>query len=242
MKRTLLLALSLVILGTPASAAAQPIAPTSDLTGLFKLRVDDPKPTKPPLLPETKPVEPPKPVPVVYAVVEGDNLSKIGTAHNVEWQRLWAKNTQLTNPDLIHIGDQITIPFPDEVLSRELPAVVSLPKATPGVAPTQSYAGGNTYDYGYCTWYVKNRRGASLPNGLGNANTWYSRATDMGMAVGSAPRAGAVGTTTRGGLGHVVYVESVNADGSINISEMNYEGFGVTSHRTTSASEFLYIY
>lgn len=105
-----------------------------------------------------------------------------------------------------------------------------------------SYGGGNTYDWGYCTWYVKERRGASLPNGLGNANTWYSRAQQMGMATGSAPRAGAVGTTTRGSLGHVVYVESVNADGSINISEMNYQGFGVKSYRTTSASEFLYIY
>jgi surface antigen len=62
------------------------------------------------------------------------------------------------------------------------------------------------------------------------------------MSVGSEPRAGAVGTTTRGSLGHVVYVESVNGDGTINISEMNYKGFGVQSSRTTSASEFVYIY
>ncbi len=240
MKRILTLALTATILATPATALAEPKAPF-DFTGVFSLKVIE---TKPPevLLPPAKPVEPPKPVPVVYSVVEGDNLTKIGTAHNVEWQRLWAKNTQLTHPDLIHIGDQITIPFPDEVLDRALPAIVSLPKATPGVAPLANYDGGNTYDYGYCTWYVKNRRGASLPNNLGNANTWYSRASGMGMAVGSVPRAGAVGTTTRGSLGHVVYVESVNADGSINISEMNYQGFGVTSSRTASASEFLYIY
>lgn len=111
-----------------------------------------------------------------------------------------------------------------------------------GAAPVRDYGGGNGYDYGYCTWYVKNRRGASIPNNLGNANTWYSRAASMGMAVGTEPRAGAVGTTTRGGLGHVVYVESINGDGTINISEMNYKGWGIKSSRTTSASEFVYIY
>lgn len=245
MKRILTLALTVGILATPASALAQPLSPYTSASELFKgLEVksfgvpDVVVAPKPPV----KPAEPPKPVPVVYTVVEGDNLSKIGTAHNVEWQRLWAKNTQLTNPDLIHVGDQITVPFPDEVLDRPLPAVVSLPKETPGVAPIANYGGGNTYDYGYCTWYVKNRRGASIPNSLGNANTWYSRAAGLGMAVGSTPKAGAVGTTTRGALGHVVYVESVNADGSINISEMNAPTWGAVTYRQASASEFLYIY
>lgn len=200
------------------------------------------KPIETTLIP-TKPVEPPKPPePVVYLVVDGDNLTKIGTAYNVEWQRLWAKNTELTNPDLIHVGDKITIPEPSEQLSREIPATVALPATTAGVVPLRDYGGGNTYDYGYCTWYVKNRRGASIPNGLGNANTWYSRAAGMGMAVGSVPRAGAVGTTTRGGLGHVVYIESLNPDGSTNISEMNAPVFGGVTYRTASAGEFLYIY
>lgn len=190
-----------------------------------------------------KPIEPPKPPePVVYLVVAGDNLTKIGTAHNVEWQRLWAKNTELKHPDLIYVGSKLTIPEPSETLSREIPAQVSLPATTAGVAPLRDYGGGNTYDYGYCTWYVKNRRGASIPNGLGNANTWYSRAAAMGLSVGTTPRAGAVGTTTRGYAGHVVYVESVNDDGTINISEMNYKGFGIKSSRTASATEFVYIY
>lgn len=190
--------------------------------------------------------KPADPKPVVYIVAEGDNLTKIGTKHNVKWQRLWDKNKQLKHPDTIHTGDKIIIPLASEKLKkRPIPASVSLPVATPGVRTptlTANYTGANTYDYGYCTWYVKNKRGASLPNGLGNANTWYSRAQAMGMAVGSKPRAGAVGTTTAGGLGHVVYVESVNANGSVNISEMNFRGWGVQSSRTTSASDFLYIY
>lgn len=253
MKTLITSLLTVSILATPSAAAAQPQLPISKQYDLFTLQVLD-KPAVPnititPPKETPKPVaEPTKPEPVIYLVVDGDNLSKIGTAHNVEWQRLWAKNTQLTNPDLIHVGDKITIPEPSEQLSREIPAAVALPTVTPGVAkPTAqaaagNYGGGNSYDYGYCTWYVKNRRGASLPNGLGNANTWYSRAAGMGMAVGPTPRAGAVGTTTRGALGHVIYVESVNADGSINISEMNAPVFGGVTYRTAAASEFSYIY
>lgn len=243
MKRILTL-LALTIFSSCAMSATASAAPFE----WFSIKVENkPAPIAPIIQelpkPEEKKPEPPKaPEPVVYLVVSGDNLSKIGTAYNVEWQRLWAKNTQLTNPDLIHPGDKITIPEPSEQLEREIPAQVQLPATTPGVAPRASYDGGNSYDYGYCTWYVKNRRGASLPNGLGNANTWYSRAAGMGMAVGSTPKPGAVGTTTRGSLGHVVYVESVNPDGSINISEMNAPTWGGVTYRTAGAGEFLYIY
>lgn len=246
--KKLLTLLTLTLLTTcviPAKASAAPfewfsIKVEKRTAPTIPLPVEQPKPE-----PTPEPViEPPKaPEPVVYLVVEGDNLSKIGTKYNVEWQRLWAKNTQLTNPDLIYVGDKITIPEPSEQLQRDLPALVALPTKTPGVVATKPvYDGSNTYDYGYCTWYVKNRRGASIPNGLGNANTWYSRAASMGMAVGSTPKPGAVGTTTRGSLGHVVYVESVNADGSINISEMNAPTWGAVTYRTAGASEFVYIY
>jgi surface antigen len=254
MKPLLTSALTVAILATPTTALAQPLSFNSDINSIFSFKypttsqplVIQPDKKEEPKQKAVTPAEPVKPAPVVYTVVDGDNLSKIGTAYNVEWQRLWAKNTQLTNPDLIHVGDQITIPTPDEVLQRDLPAVVNLPANTPDVTPLQNYSAssgaGNTYDYGYCTWYVKNRRGASLPNGLGNANTWYARAQAMGMAVGSAPRPGAVGTTTRGSLGHVVYVESVNGD-SITISEMNASaGWGAVNTRTASAGEFQYIY
>lgn len=249
MKRLLTSVLAVTIIAAPGSALAQPIAPQSDIDSIFSLQpAVINKPVLPPTKHEEKKPDPKPPEPVVYVVVDGDNLTKIGTAHNVEWQRLWAKNTQLTHPDVLKVGDKITIPLADEKLERAIPEAVALPAVTPGVvaptpqARTGNYGPGNTYDYGYCTWYVKNRRGSSIPNSLGNANTWYSRAYDLGMAVGSTPRAGAVGTTTRGSLGHVVYVESVNADGSINISEMNAPVFGQVTYRTASAGEFLYIY
>jgi len=101
---------------------------------------------------------------------------------------------------------------------------------------------GNTYAPGNCTWYAKSRR-PDLPNSLGNANTWYSRAAGMGWNVGSSPKKGAVGTSTRGWLGHVVYVEGVSLDSrTITISEMNYAGLYSTRTRVADASEFNYIY
>lgn len=254
MKRLITGVLAIAILASPATAVAQPTLNKNALTSLIELKVIAAEPAVLTVAKEVKQApEPPKPVAVVYLVVEGDNLTKIGTANKVEWQRLWAKNTELKHPDRIYVGDKITIPLPDEVLARELPAVVSLPVVTPGVIPApagtakpqapapRGASSGNTYSAGYCTWYTKNKR-PDLPNSLGNANTWFARAQALGLPTGTEPRAGAIGTTTRGALGHTVYVESVNANGTVNISEMNYKGWNITSYRTTSAGEFQYIY
>lgn len=100
----------------------------------------------------------------------------------------------------------------------------------------------NSYVWGQCTWYAKNKR-PDLSNNLGNANTWYTIAASEGVAVGTEPRVGAIGATTEGYYGHVVYVESINADGTVNISEMNYAGgVGVIHYRTVMPGEFVYIY
>lgn len=165
----------------------------------------------------------------------------IAEREHTTWPRLWNKNTDLKDPDLIQIGQVLLIPDESEVLEdRPVPVHETPATASPGIV-SRGYNGGNTYDAGYCTWYVKNRR-PDLPNNLGNANTWYYRAAAQGLPVGSTPRAGAVGTTTAGDLGHVVYVERVNGDGTILISEMNYAGLYSQRTRTANAGEFLYIY
>jgi surface antigen len=263
MKRLLSVLLLVALLVSPASAAALPLQSNIKLNSAFQIKVSESATPTIQLPPKPKAAaEPPKleaPQPVVYTVVEGDSLSLIGTAHKIEWQRLWAKNTQIEHPDVIRIGELITIPLPEEQLQRELPAAVSLPSVTPGVetaavaAPATpahqvqdvvvgNYGGGNTYYSGQCTWYVKERRGSSIPNMLGNANQWFANAQRMGMATGTTPRAGAVGTTERGSSGHVVYVESVNSDGSIVVSEMNYDYKGSVRTITTNASQYRYIY
>lgn len=101
---------------------------------------------------------------------------------------------------------------------------------------------GNTYTPGNCTWYAKSRR-ADIPNSLGNANTWYSRAASLGWNVGLTPKKGAVATSTAGWAGHVAYVEGVSLDGIwVTISEMNYSGLYSMNTRTVHYTEFQYIY
>lgn len=83
------------------------------------------------------------------------------------------------------------------------------------------YGLGGPYGAGQCTqwaWYKRQ----DLPPTLGNANTWASRAGAAGYAVDRTPSAGAIFQTSSGWYGHVGYVEAVNADGSILVSEMNY--------------------
>ena len=60
-----------------------------------------------------------------------------------------------------------------------------------------------------------------------------------GYTVNNTPKAGAVMQTSQGAYGHVAYVESVNDDGSVKVSEMNYNGGpGVVSSRTISPAKW----
>ena len=102
---------------------------------------------------------------------------------------------------------------------------------------------GNSYAYGYCTWWVKAKR-PDLPNQLGNAGAWLSGAKNSGLNTGSAPQVGAAVITREGPIGHVAYVEAVNGD-EITISEMNYSGWNKTDTRTIKANDGIvrgYIY
>jgi len=138
--------------------------------------------------------------------------------------------------------------IPDGVKPAPAPSVVSNSIATGNSRGTSSSMGsfgtakfsgiGNTYTWGQCTWYVASRR--PVPGNWGNAIGWYYNAQVSGYGTGSVPRAGAIGWER---MNHVVYVESVNSNGTVNISEMNWGGRpGVVHYRTEPASRFLYIY
>jgi surface antigen len=123
-----------------------------------------------------------------------------------------------------------------------LEEMVPIEPPKPVYTPPATYYPGNLYAPGNCTWYAKSRR-ADLPNDLGNANTWAYMAASEGFATGYAPRAGAIGVSQLGSLGHVVYVESVNYDGSFNLSEMNYQGLYIISGRqSVSPAGWTFIY
>lgn len=192
----------------------------------------------------------------------GDTLEAIATAHGTDYVRVFNANEQIANPDVINAGDSVRIPSVDEqlpdrygVYAAALTTYVAAPAPASGVsngtygtavayqaaavAPVaRGVVPGNGYVWGNCTWYVKNMR-ADLPNNLGNGGSWTGNAAAQGYATGYAPRAGAVAEEP----GHVAYVQSVNADGTINISEMNYAGgLGQVHTRTVPASNYSYIY
>lgn len=90
----------------------------------------------------------------------------------------------------------------------------------------------NTYDEGECTYYVFDKvqqDGMMIERSWSNAEYWADRAEEDGYVVNDVPETGALMQTGRGEIGHVAYIESVNDDGSFNITEMNFlEPYEVT--------------
>lgn len=114
-------------------------------------------------------------------------------------------------------------------------------------APNPSFVAAlNGGYFGQCTYYMYNRfaqLGAPIrTTALGNAAEWPANAAAAGYGVSSTPRAGTAIVFQRGVggadpvYGHVGFVERVNADGSLFISEMNVQGVNVISTRTIPAS------
>ena len=115
----------------------------------------------------------------------------------------------------------------------------------PAVDPSYRAALNGGY-FGQCTYYVFNRMAqVGTPIGhsmMGNAAEWPSYARSYGYSVSHSPSAGSAIVFQQGlagadpTYGHVAFVEAVNADGSLYISEMNVRGLNVISYRTISAS------
>lgn len=74
----------------------------------------------------------------------------------------------------------------------------------------------------YTAWKVY-ESGRHMPywGGIGNANQWDDNARNAGIPVDGNPRAGDVAIKNSQPYGHAMYVESVNANGTINISQYN---------------------
>lgn len=90
-----------------------------------------------------------------------------------------------------------------------------------------------------CVSYTAFRVGASgryQPTGFGNAIQWPGNARARGIPVDRSPRAGDVAVWPVGYYGHVMYVEAVANDGSIYISEYNFDWTGRYSERSISRS------
>ncbi len=91
-----------------------------------------------------------------------------------------------------------------------------------------SYAGWKAYEY---------TSGRVAP-AWGNAYSWDDVARSLGYTVDHNPSSGSVGQIDGGAYGHVFWVESVNGDGSINITEYNaWPRYGDFNARTIPAAQ-----
>lgn len=182
---------------------------------------------------------------VVYTVAGGDTIDSIVAKYGADKQRV------ITHNDLevsgIVAGQRLVLPggvLPEserpETIQRAINPVYSAPVASQQFTANAASVG-NRYSYGYCTWYAYNRRaelGRPVGSFWGNAITWSRYAAASGYLVNNTPAVGAVlQSGGYGGYGHVAVVESLGADGSVTVSEMNYAGWNVISTRTLSAAQ-----
>ena len=79
------------------------------LNDFFRKGKEEPLPDK-----EPKTTEEPKEEPVIHVVQPGESLSKIARAHYgdpMKWKAIFDANAaKISNPDLIHPGDELIIP------------------------------------------------------------------------------------------------------------------------------------
>ncbi|MDO8566404.1 MAG: LysM peptidoglycan-binding domain-containing protein [Candidatus Moranbacteria bacterium] len=182
-----------------------------------------------------------------YAVKSGDTIDTIAAKFKAEKDKIIAFN-ELPATGEIQAGDVIIIPDgkKDEVARPVSPAsgLERRQYATPfggsaadissGFRKLDGKAGsGHRFPYGYCTWYVAQKRYVPWS---GNAGTWLYKAKALGYRTGRTPAVGAIVVTTENRYyGHVAVVEKVSG-GNITVSEMNYAGWGKTDRRVLSAS------
>ena len=181
-----------------------------------------------------------------YKVEPTDTIDSIATKYKADRDKIIAFNELPANGEL-SAGELIIIPdgrkeeapkpaTPDAGLERREYATSTGGTATDisGFRKLDGKAGtGHRFPYGYCTWYVAQKRYVPWS---GNAGTWLYKAKAMGYKTGRAPAVGSIVVTTENRFyGHVALVEKVSG-GNITVSEMNYTGWAKSSRRTLSAS------
>lgn len=95
----------------------------------------------------------------------------------------------------------------------------------------------------YTAWRVA-ASGRTMPywGGKGTAKLWDDNARAAGIPVDSKPRVHDVAVSNAGDYGHVMYVEAVNADGTITVSQYNARFDGAYSVVTRSPAGLVFIH
>lgn len=177
-----------------------------------------------------------------YTVQPGDSLSLIASKYGTTYQHIMQLNG--LNNFMIYPGQRLKVSG----------TATQTGNTIPNTAPSNNYGSPvfnhmNYYDWGQCTWHAFNKRkniGKGISTYWGNANTWDDNAARDGYVIDNRPTVGAILQSDMGYLGHVAFVERVNSDGSIVVSEMNYSAApGIETYRTIpsySVGAFKYIH
>ncbi len=154
----------------------------------------------------------------VYTAQTGDSVQDIADRFHVDAQVL--SDFNYLRSDAVAGGTQLVIP------GGVGPAL--FPRRATYDPPHLGTYSNTKFAYGYCTWYVASRWPVTW---TGNAWEWFGNAKAQGYPTGQIPEPGAILVTWESWVGHVAYVEQVNADGSYVVSEMNYKGWGTIDTR-----------
>jgi LysM repeat protein len=66
-----------------------------------------------------EPTAPPSPTATIYRIKSGDTLLKIAKANGITIEQLLAANPDIKNPNRIVVGQEITIPPPEEAIPED---------------------------------------------------------------------------------------------------------------------------
>ena len=110
-----------------------------------------------------------------------------------------------------------------------------------------NYNTSGSYPFGQCTWYVFNRMaqiGKRVDDFMGNGGEWGAKGRALGYTVTNTPKVGTAISFPPGSFGsdpvygHVAFVEVVNSDGTLLVSECNVvnPGSGTVSYRVVPKS------
>ena len=183
---------------------------------------------------------------VIYTVKDGDTAQSLAEKYKTSAERVVLYN-DIDDGAKLSIGSRIVLPG-GELPENERPGYVASRSRSSTTRASRSWltaSVGNRYAAGNCTWYAYERRmqlGRPIGSFWGNANTWDTSARAAGFVVNKTPAPGAIFQTAAGYYGHVGIVERVE-NGVVYVSDMNYAGYGIITHRTLNgAGGYLYIH
>lgn len=182
-------------------------------------------------------------------------------------QQVYTQNIAATNAEVARLRQQQAAENARGFISRPAAPLAATPRAASRAAPSVGSvvkSGGGSYPWAnvpfpnelpdpwgmykrqcvsYAAWKVANS-GRHMPywGGRGNAKQWDDNARGAGIPVDDRPRAGDVAISNAGAYGHAMYVESVNGDGTITISQYNAGWDGAYSEGRRPAAGLVFIH